>query len=597
MNNSIGYAVEWTLDGSNLNESANSISTYINGIYDNGYYSATYTDSNGCSTTSDSLLVIQPRYELISGAGCSPVTAILSNTTDPIDGLSCVINDGIGGQNIPFNLSVDLTYFNAGIYGPEMTCSAGDFFGTYIDTLIEVYPNPTAINLAYSSGFITAIDLPATNTIAWTFNGVDLNVNSNPLNIGNQLSGYFYGTITNEFGCTATTDSLLQIFPSFNLTSTQGCGPLNIQANNTTPSFDGMSCVLQSNGIDYPISTSVSLNYSTAGAYNTSLTWSLDGSNFTFEGPTVTVFPNAQTPILSSAYGAVLCSNCAGISTQYYLDGIAFAQGTTAISTLEGGIYQNGNYTAQSTSAQGCVSAISLPIFVLQPVLNFTPGEGCAPLQATFINSTDFINGLSCELFLGNGNGNIPLSYLESYDYSYSNPNTYLPYLSCTAGNTVANSPSASLIVNGGTTPDLIMEAGFVTCTNCANQDNVIWIIDGTLTIDSVSAVSDSLGSFYSCDYINEFGCTANSFIVSIFEEANTSFNLFPNPTNDILKITGLSQTSTLEIRDAQGRIVFQDNGQGTFRTVDTSKFSNGLYTITETSSKLFRSGTLLVNH
>jgi hypothetical protein len=230
-------------------------------------------------------------------------------------------------------------------------------------------------------------------------------------------------------------------------------------------------------------------------------------------------------------------------------------------------------------------------------VLNFTPGEGCAPLQATFVNSTDYINGLTCELFLGNGNGNIPLSYLESYDYSYSNPNTYLPYLSCTAGNTVANSPTASLIVNGGTTPDLIMEAGSVTCTNCANQDNVIWIIDGTLTIDSVSTVADTLGSFYSCDYINEFGCTANSFIVSINEEASTPFNLFPNPTNDVLNITGLSQTSMLEIRDARGRIIFQDNGQGTFRTIDTSKFSNGLYTITETSSKLFRSGTLLVNH
>jgi hypothetical protein len=84
---------------------------------------------------------------------------------------------------------------------------------------------------------------------------------------------------------------------------------------------------------------------------------------------------------------------------------------------------------------------------------------------------------------------------------------------------------------------------------------------------------------------------------VSINEEASTPFNLFPNPTNDVLNITGLSQTSMLEIRDARGRIIFQDNGQGTFRTIDTSKFSNGLYTITETSSKLFRSGTLLVNH
>ncbi|MFY8079043.1 MAG: MopE-related protein [Flavobacteriales bacterium] len=598
LNNSAGNSVQWNLDGSILNESTDSISTYINGIYNNGYYSATYTDSNGCSTSSDSLLVIQPRYELISGAGCSPVTATLSNTTDPVDGLTCVINDGLGGQTIPFNLSVNLTYFDTGNFAPEMTCSVGTYFGTYADTIVQVYPDPVPSSLNYSGGLITATDLPSSNSISWNLNGAALNLNTNPLNIGlNQISGYFYGTITNEFGCTSNTDSLLQIFPSFNLSQTQGCGPLSIQANNTTPSFNGMTCVLQSNGIDYPIDNFTTLNYSTEGAYNTSLTCSLDGSIFTAAGPSVTVFPNAPTPVLSWAYGAVLCSNCSGLSTQYFLDNIAFAQGSTAVSTLQNGVYQNGFYTAQSSSAQGCLSSVSLPVLVIQPVLNFTPGEGCAPLQSTFVNSTDYVEGLSCELFLGNGSGNIPLSYLETYSYSYSNPNTYSPYLSCTAGNTVANSPSASLVVNGGTTPELIFDAGFVNCANCANQDNITWIIDGTLTIDSISSVPDSLGSFYSCDYINQFGCAANAFIVSVIEETASSFNLFPNPVRDQLNITGLAQTSTLEIRDAQGRLVYQDLGRGASRTINTSKFSNGFYTITETSSKIFRSGTLLVNH
>jgi hypothetical protein len=358
-----------------------------------------------------------------------------------------------------------------------------------------------------------------------------------------------------------------------------------------------MTCVLQSNGIDYPINNFIPLNYSTEGDYSTSLTCSLDGSIFTAAGPTVTVFPNAPTPALSWAYGAVLCSNCTGLSTQYFLDDIAFAQGSTAVSTLQNGVYQNGYYTAQSSSAQGCLSSISLPVLVVQPALNFTPSEGCAPLQSTFVNSTDFVEGLSCELFLGNGNGNIPLSYLEAYNYSYSNPNTYAPYLSCTVGNTVANSPSASLVVNGGTIPELIFDAGFVTCMNCANQDNITWIIDGTLTIDSISNVPDSLGSFFSCDYINEFGCTANSFIVSVIEGNVSSFNLFPNPVRELLSISGLAQTSTLEIRDAQGRLVFKELGRGTARTINTSEFSNGFYTITETSSKIFRSGTLLVNH
>jgi hypothetical protein len=581
-----------------LNATANSISTYINGVYENGYYTATFTDLNGCSTASEPLLVIQPRYEVILGEGCVPLTATLSNVTDPVAGMNCFIADSLGGPSVPFNTTIDLIYFESGSFAPEMTCSVGSVFGTYSDSVITVHPNPAPSVLSYNAGFINAVNLPATSTIAWTLNGTAVNVSNNPWNIAtNGLSGYYYGTITNSFGCSSTTDSLLQIFPSFTLSATQGCGPLSIQAVNTTPSFNGMSCILQTNATDYTLNSENTLNYSIAGNYLTTLTCTVNGTSYTASGPTVTVLPNAPTPLLTSAYGAVLCSNCTGLSTQYFLDNSAFAQGSSVISTLQSGIYQNGYYTAQSTSNQGCVSQVSTPILVIQPVLNFTPSEGCAPLQASFVNSTDYITGLSCELFLGNGNGNIPLSYLETYDYSYSTPNNYAPYLSCQLGNNVANSPVTSLLVNGGTVPDLVIENTTVTCTNCVNQDNTSWIIDGTLNIDSVANVPDSIGQFFSCDYINEFGCSANSFVVSVIEEQLTAFKLFPNPAKNLLQISGLLTSSTLTIRDAQGRLVFTEFGKGKVRTINISDISNGWYTITESFNNQLRSGTLLVNH
>ncbi|MFA9220163.1 MAG: hypothetical protein ACEQSL_03145, partial [Sediminibacterium sp.] len=393
-NNTPGYNVSWKLDGNNLNLSTNSISTFLNGIFENGYYAATYIDVNGCATISEPLLVIQPQYSVIVGEGCGPLNAILSNTTDPVDGMTCVILDVLAGQIFPVNSTADLTYTSAGSFAPEMTCSVGNVFGTFSDTVITVYSNPTVSPLSYNNGFITAVDLPVTSSIVWTLNGAALNDNSNPLNIGsNNLSGYFLGTITNEFGCTSQTDSLLQIFPSFTLSSLEGCGPLSIVATNTTPSFNGMSCVLQTNGIEYGLDNSNTLNYSIDGAYTTSIACTLDGATFTASGPIVTVFPNAPTPQLTSAYGAVLCSNCAGLTTQYFLDNAAFATGSNVVSTLQNGIYENGYYTAQSTSTQGCLSQISQPILVIQPVLNFTPSEGCAPLQASFVNATDDIAG------------------------------------------------------------------------------------------------------------------------------------------------------------------------------------------------------------
>ena len=597
-NNTLSYNVTWSLDGNILNVSSNSISTYINGIFDNGYYTATYTDVNGCNTTGVPLLVIQPNYTVVTGEGCAPFVAVLSNTTDPIIGLTCNIANGIGGASIPFNSSAQLDYNYSGSFAPEMSCYLGNTFGSFSDTVIHVFNDPTPGLLSYSAGFISAIDLPATSSIEWALNGTNLNITGNPLNISaNNLSGYFHGIITNEFGCSGRTDSLFQIFPSFTLSTAQGCGPLTVQASNTTPSFNGMTCMLQTNGLEYTLNNTNSLNYSIEGDYTTAITCTLDGLTFIANGPNITVFPNAPTPLLTSAYGAVLCSNCAGLSTQYFLDNVAFASGTTVVSTLQGGNYQNGYYTAQSTSTQGCLSQISQPTLVIQPVLNFTPSEGCAPLQASFVNATDFINGLSCELFLGNGNGNIPLSYLESYDYTYSNANNYSPYLSCTLGNTVANSPTTTLFVNGGTTPDLLIENGMVTCTNCVNQDNTLWIIDGTLYIDSITSVPDSIGQFFSCDYVNEFGCTSNSFIVSVLKENFTSFNIFPNPSKDLVNISGLYSSSTLEVRDLQGRLIFSEFGKGKNRTIDISTFASGMYTISETSNLSIRSGTLLVNH
>jgi len=597
-NNTFGYEVSWYLDGDNLNLVTDTISTFFNGLYENGFYNATYTSAQGCATTSDSLLVIQPRYEVVLSEGCAPFTASISNITDPIEGITCSINDGLGGVSLAFNSPIDLTYFESGIFAPELTCSVGNSYGIYSDSVIIVHPDPIPSQLIYNAGFISALDLPSGNTIAWTLNGTALNNASNPLNTAaNNLSGYFYGTITSEFGCTVDTDSLLQIYPSFSLSSTEGCGPLSIQASNTTPSFVGMDCILQTNGTEYSLNNPNTLNYSAEGSYETSLTCTIDGASFSTTGPSVTVFQNAPTPLLTSAYGAVLCSNCNALSTQYFLDNSPFAAGSSVISTLQGGIYRNGYYSAQSTSNQGCLSEISTAILVIQPVLNFTPTEGCSPLQAAFVNSTDYINGLSCELFLGNGIGNIPLSYLESYDYTYTTASSYSPHLTCTLGNTVADSPIATLLVNGGTVPDLIFSNASITCGNCINQDNVSWIIDGTLFIDSIASIPDSIGQFFSCDYINEFGCTSNSFIESVIEKTNTSFILYPNPAKDVLNITGLLSSSTLEISDAQGRIVFTEYGKGTHRTINTSELSNGFYTITETSSKIFRSGTLLVNH
>ena len=597
-NNELNNAVSWYLDNQQLSATTNEISTLMNGVYENGYYSAAFTDTNGCSTESLSTLVIQPQFELTVAEGCSPLQTEIINTTDYVEGLNCVVQSEIDGLVFPIEDSFAFNYENPGNYSPTLTCSVGNVTGSYTAEAVYVYPDPNSYIIETSGETLEVINLESGSAVSWLLNENPLNISSNPLSLTNEdYSGYFQAIITNQFGCSSSTDSLLVITPSFSLSVTQGCSPLAIEVTNTTPSYPGVTCSFNSAGTDYSLNASSTINYSSDGIFSTELTCFVGTQSYTASGPEVNVLASPPAPVITSVYGAILCSNCAGLTTQYFLDGTLFTIGSNAVSTLQNGGYQNGHYSAQSSNSSGCTSEISASLLVIQPALNFTPTEGCAPLPATFVNVTDPINDLYCELFLGNGIGNIPLSYLEFYDFNYTNANEYNPYLTCTLNGISANSPANTILVNGGTTPVLTFEDNSVFCTNCAIQDNTSWLIDGTIEVNSLVSVPDSLGDFFTCTYIDEFGCSASSFVVSISDIEQEQFTLFPNPANESVTLTGLSLSSTIEVRDTQGRLVLSEFGMGERRVLNVLHLPNGIYTLTENSPQFVRSGTLLVIH
>lgn len=597
-NNAASHTVNWSLDNLNLPNTTNLVSTLINGVYENGYYMASYTDSNGCSSEASSVLVIQPQFEVTLAEGCGPLQTEIINTTDYVEGMSCVVQSEIGGLSFPIDNSFGFNYDTPGYYSPILTCSVGPVSGTYTLEALYVYPNPNSVSISAYSDTLEILNLGNESTVSWLKDNVILNLSTNPLSlINSQYNGYFQAVVTNEFGCSTTTDSILFLTPSFVVSETQGCSPLVLQVTNTTPSYPGVVCIFSTAETDYSLNATEAINYSADGLYTTELTCSVGSQFYSTFGPDVSVFARPSAPIISSVYGAILCSNCSGLSTQYFLDGSLFTTGSNAVSTLQNGGYQNGNYSAQSTNSLGCISEFSSQLLVIQPALNFTPTEGCAPLPTTFVNVTDPINGLYCELFLGNGIGNIPISYLEFYDFNYTTANEYNPFLTCTLSGITGNSPTTTILVNGGTTPVLIFENNTVFCSNCAIEDNTSWLIDGTIQVNSLVSVPDSLGDFFTCTYVDEFGCSASSFVVSISKIQNNPFGLFPNPSQELVTVTGLHSSSTLEIRDNNGRLIWREFGLGEKRILNVLNFANGMYTLTEISHQIVRSGTLLVNH
>ena len=80
--------------------------------------------------------------------------------------------------------------------------------------------------------------------------------------------------------------------------------------------------------------------------------------------------------------------------------------------------------------------------------------------------------------------------------------------------------------------------------------------------------------------------------------ESNTfnAFELYPNPANEYLNITGnLSANTLVKIYDQSGRIVLETTLNG-YRTLDISSLQQGLYTLTMTSDKAVAAKQFAVN-
>ena len=57
----------------------------------------------------------------------------------------------------------------------------------------------------------------------------------------------------------------------------------------------------------------------------------------------------------------------------------------------------------------------------------------------------------------------------------------------------------------------------------------------------------------------------------------NQVITVYPNPTSDIVNLSGLSSTDKVEIRDLSGRIVFSSNEA---TTISLNEFSSGIYVV-----------------
>jgi hypothetical protein len=121
---------QWFLDDQLILDGNESIlNAEIDGITQNGYYTLIATNNNGCSSKSDSLLVVQPHFAVSSISGCAPFTVYFNNLTDTLNGMTCSLNTSLATID-NFNEEVEVFYQEPGVFTATLTCSLNDIQGT-----------------------------------------------------------------------------------------------------------------------------------------------------------------------------------------------------------------------------------------------------------------------------------------------------------------------------------------------------------------------------------------------------------------------------------------------------------------------------------
>jgi hypothetical protein len=59
-----------------------------------------------------------------------------------------------------------------------------------------------------------------------------------------------------------------------------------------------------------------------------------------------------------------------------------------------------------------------------------------------------------------------------------------------------------------------------------------------------------------------------------------SGINIFPNPTNGLVKISNTSMIQSIKVIDATGRVIIEKEPEAEEVSVDLSKYSNGTYTM-----------------
>jgi len=199
---------EWWLDGGVLAD-VDTSSFYPageNGVVNNGFYQLLYTDQNGCSSWSDTLLVLQPQFYVVQDSLCAPGIFSIINQTDVVEGAACelMVNDELMSCNEGENI---ITLTDVGDYLVNLQYELdGEVYGVTAQG-VTVLPSPNAPQLFYDFYYIWCEGCEG-YAIEWFDENDVLVQTGDTLFEEPEIDVLYYVVVTNELGCSAMSSEL-----------------------------------------------------------------------------------------------------------------------------------------------------------------------------------------------------------------------------------------------------------------------------------------------------------------------------------------------------------------------------------------------------
>ncbi len=548
-----------------------------------GSYTVTYTNANGCSSTSAATnVVVNPIPVISSGTVTDPITCATTTGSIQVTGTGTGNVSWSGtatGSATAVTLPFTIPTLAAGSYNITFEDGIGCTSNTLNVALTDPTP-PTAPTIT-PSGATTfcaggSVDLTSSygSNNAWSTAAT-----TNAITV--TTSGTYSVTYTDGFGCSASSAPIV-------VTVNNNPTAPTVTPSGATTFCDGGSVNLtssQGTGNTWSTAeTTQQITVATSGSYSVTFT-NANGCSTSSAPVVVTVNTNPAVPTITPSGATTFCAGGSVDLTSSAGSGNTWSNSSTSNSI---NVTTSGNYTVTVMNGNGCEST-SAPIAV---TVNANPS---AP-TITPSGATSICDGDDLTLTSSQATGNVWSSSETTNAITVNAAGSFT--VTYTDGNG-CSATSAATNVTLNTNPTVTMTPLSTVCV----YNSVAPLTGGAPAGGTYTGTGVTGGSFdpasagigthtITYTYMDGNGCqgvATEDIIVdgcaSIEENQMNSVSVYPNPADNKLFIV-LDGDFKFEILDTRGRLIENGISTGSIE-LNTSAYTAGVYFIKVTSESV----------